>query len=284
MPAVLFAAVFFVLPLIGVVGMSLSDIGPGGGISGFAGLSNYLAVLRGAAGETFRGSLGRTAVYAFLKLLLSVIPALFIAALIDRRPPFAGLCLMACAAPLLIPASVTGLIFRWLYDPNIGPLNAALGALGLPQSRWLYGESSALLCVTVFSAWRNIGLHVLIFTAGLRLIPKPLLEAARLDGCAEGSIFRRIKFPLLKPFLLFAAGIDLIDSLRTFTDTHILTPDGGPLKSTTLMVNAIYELAIRQGRPGHASAAAVILLLIALLLAPAIRLPRRLAEGRGRRL
>jgi len=262
--------------------MSLMDAGLAGRPSGFAGPANYLAVLCGAAGETFRISLCRTAVYALIKLLLSVIPALFIAALIDRRPPFAGLCLTACVSPLLIPASVTGLIFLWLYDPNIGPLNAALGALGLPLSRWLYSESSALLCVTVFSAWRNIGLHVLVFTAGLRLIPKPLIEAARLDGCAESHIFQRVKLPLLKPFLLFAVGIDLIDSLRTFTDTHILTPGGGPSRSTTLAVNAIYELAIRQGRLGYASAAAVILLLIALLLSPAIRLPRHLARGEGR--
>ena len=272
LPALLFAGAFFVLPLTGAVFLSLTDAGFAGRESAFVGLANYASLLAGVSGEAFRLSLLRTALYALLKAALTFIPALFISELIDRQLPFGRLCLTACAAPLLISASVTGLIFLWLYDPNIGPLSALLTALGLPGSRFLYGEGSALLCVILFSVWRSLGLEVLIFTAALKLIPRPFEEAARLDGCTPAALFARIKLPLIKPYIIFALAIDLIDSLRTFTDTHILTPDGGPAGSTTLAANAVYTLAFKEGRFGAASAAALLLLVIALALAALRRL------------
>ena len=267
LPAFLFLAAVFLIPLIRLIGLSFADLGYAGRNLRFAGLSHYRYLLSGETGTVFREALLRTALYAAFRVTADLLIALAAVSLLERIRRGRRLIYHALFLPLLIPAAVSGLIWLMLYDPNIGPLNRLLLFLGLPGSRWLYGENTALLSVLLFSVWRNVGVTVLILTAGLRLVPVSLVEAARLDGCNDRRVFRRIKLPLLKPYLGFAALIDLIEALRTFTDTNVLTPKNGPLGSTMLAVNYIHKLAFNDGNFGRAAACAVILMLLCLALA-----------------
>jgi len=267
LPALLFLAAVFVIPLIQVIGLSFTDPQYAGRGLSFVGAANYRYLFAAGSGTVFWQALLRTAVYAAVRVTADLLLSLAAVSLLDRAFKGRRFHLTAFLAPLLIPAAVTGLIWQMFYDPNIGLFNRILLFLGLPGSRWLYGESTALLSVLLFSIWRNVGVNILILTAGLRLIPASSVEAARLDGCGERALFRHIKLPLLKPYLYFAAVIDLIESLRTFTDTNILTPSSGPLNSTMLAVNYIHKLAFRDGHFGRAAACAVILMMICLGLA-----------------
>ena len=160
----------------------------------------------------------------------------------------------------------SSLIWIWFYDPSVGPFNQILSSLGLPTSRWLFHENTALLSILIFSVWKGLGYNMILFLSGLQNIPDSYLEAARMDGATETEVLFKIKLPLLRPITSFIIMIGVINSFKVFTEINVMTPEGGPLGSTTLIVNYIYDQAFTSGRMGRASAAALLLFVVIFLL------------------
>lgn len=107
---------------------------------------------------------------------------------------------------------------------------------------------------------------MVLFLSGLQNISDSYLEAARLDGANEWKLFWKVKFPLLRPITNFVVIMCIINSFKVFTEINVMTPDGGPLGSTLLIVNYIYEQAFTNGRMGRASAAALLLFVVIFIL------------------
>ena len=157
----------------------------------------------------------------------------------------------------------SSIIFMWLYDPQIGPLNQFLKFLHLPTSSFIYAEDTALVSIVLFAVWRGIGYDIIVFISGLQGINENAIEAAKIDGASELQIFFRIKLPLLRPVLAFVVMMGLIGCFQAFTEVDIMT-DGGPNNSTILMVNYIYKQAFGNSKMGRGAAASMVLFVIIL--------------------
>jgi multiple sugar transport system permease protein len=255
-PMVLTLVCLFVLPVLSVVAMSATNWSMATGVHDLIGLKNYLYVL----GDTrFWKSLSNTVAFSAAKICLDTSLAFLIAVALDRRIPMRKYLRIAYFAPVVVPITASSIIWLWFYDPGIGPLNQVLAALGLPSSQWLYGEKTALLSIILFSVWRGLGYNVILFLAGLQGIPESLIEAAQMDGATSGQILRRVKLPLLAPITTFIVMMGIINCLKVFTEVNVMTPDGGPLGSTLLMVSYIYEQSFTRGKMGRGAAAALVL-------------------------
>jgi len=249
----------FLLPVIIVVVMSLTNWSMTTGTGSYVGLKNFKFVL---ADGRFWKAVGNTVFYTMVKLVLDTGIALSLAILLDRKIKGLKFFRIAHFAPVVVPITASSLIWLWFYDPGIGPFNQILTALGLPAAQWLFSEKTALLSVLLFSVWKGLGYNVILFLAGLQGIPESYLEAARIDGATEGQVLRRIKLPLLAPVSSFVIMIGIINCLKVFTEVDVMTPNHGPLESTLLLVTYIYDQSFVRGRMGRGAAAALVLFAI----------------------
>lgn len=259
LPTLAFLTFIFVIPVIQVIQLSFTNFNMATGEMSFIGWRNFEYLLEN---EKFWMSLLNTCKYAAAKLTLDTALALLIAVMLDSHVPLKRFLRSTYFAPVVVPVVASSLIWIWFYDPSVGPFNQILEWLGLPTSRWLYSEKTALWSILIFSLWKGVGYNMVLFLSGLQNIPDSYLEAARLDGASEWKVFWKVKFPLLRPITSFVLMMGIINSFKVFTEINVMTPDGGPLGSTTLIVNYIYEQAFTNGRMGRASAASLILFLI----------------------
>lgn len=251
----------FVLPVVMVIVMSLTNWSLTTANRGFVGLKNFRFVLQDGR---FWKAFGNTLFYASIKLCTDLVLSLSIATLLDRKIHLRRFFRIAHFAPVVVPITASSLIWLWFYDPGIGPLNQILTGLGLPAMQWLYSEKTALLSVIIFSVWKGLGYNVILFLAGLQSIPEPFLEAARIDGANERQVFFRVKLPLLAPVTSFVVMMGIINCLKVFTEVDVMTPNHGPLESTLLLVTYIYDQSFVRGKMGRGAAAALVLFVVIL--------------------
>jgi len=155
------------------------------------------------------------------------------------------------------------IVWRYLYHPQYGLFNAALGHLGLGPIDWLGDPRWAMPSIILLSIWKNFGYNMLVFLAGLQAIPEELYEAAALDGAGAWHRFRHVTLPMLGPTFVFVGVVTMIASFQIFSEPYVMT-QGGPLKATETLVLFMYEEGFRWWRLGSAAAIAVVLFLLTL--------------------
>ena len=262
-PTVAFLAFTFVIPVVQVIQLSFTNFNMATGEMKQIGLSNYTYLLKN---DRFWLSMWNTCKYSFLKLTLDTALALLIAVMLDQNIPLRSFLRSTYFAPVVVPMVASSLIWIWFYDPAVGPFNQILEMLGFEKLKWLYHEDTSMLSILFFSIWKGVGYNVILFLSGLQNISDSYLEAARLDGASEWQCFWKIKFPLLRPITSFVIMMGIINSFKVFTEINVMTPDGGPLGSTLLIVNYIYEQAFTHARMGRASAASLLLFVVIFVL------------------
>lgn len=260
MPTFVALAVLFVYPVLNVFYLGFTQTNTITGISKFIGLQNYKFLFRN---EIFRQALKNTFVFTLLKIVLEISISLILAVMLDMAIPLRKYLRISYFAPVIVPVVASSIIFMWLYDPQIGPLNQFLKFLHLPTSSFIYAEDTALVSIVLFAVWRGIGYDIIVFISGLQGINENAIEAAKIDGASELQIFFRIKLPLLRPVLAFVVMMGLIGCFQAFTEVDIMT-DGGPNNSTILMVNYIYKQAFGNSKMGRGAAASMVLFVIIL--------------------
>ncbi|MCQ2419784.1 MAG: sugar ABC transporter permease [Clostridia bacterium] len=263
LPTLAFLIFIFIVPVIQVIELSLTDFNMATGDMKFVGFRNYGYLLKN---DRFWLSMWNTCKYSFLKLTMDTALALLIAVMLDRNVPLKRFLRSTYFAPVVVPMVASSLIWIWFYDPSVGPFNQILSFFGLPTLKWLYHEDTAMISVLLFSIWKGVGYNVILFLSGLQNISDSYLEAAHLDGATNWQCFWKIKFPLLRPITSFVIMMGIINSFKVFAEINVMTPDGGPLGSTLLIVNYIYEQAFTNGRMGRASAASLLLFIVIFVL------------------
>jgi multiple sugar transport system permease protein len=252
------------LPALYVLWLSLHQSSFGQAAS-FVGLANYAKVL---GDPYFWRALVNTvivvAIVVHVELLLGLLMALFFAAGI----PFRALMLAIVLAPYAVSEVSAVVMWRYLFEPDVGMMSQLLGAVGLPPIEWSVNPSHGLLMVCLLSIWLHLPFSFIILYAARLSIPGELYEAAAIDGATGWAAFRRVTLPLLMPALLIAALFRYIFAFRLFSEAWLLTK-GGPARSTEVVAIYLYQEAFSFNAFGPAAATAWIMVLVSLLLAGA---------------
>lgn len=257
-PAVCGLAVFQFLPLLSAAVSSVRRFNPfTKRATGWAGIDNFAAVL---SDPSFQSALFVTLVYVILSLLIMLPLSLGLALLLDRRVPGTFLARAAVLGALAASESVSALIWNQMYLPNNGLFSAILNAIGLSGQPFLTSAWQSIPSIIAISAWKDIGLPMLIFLGGLQAIPPHLYEAADIDGASAWPVVRRITLPMLRPSVILAAFMITVGAVRLFTPIYLLT-EGGPNGATTNVAYFAYVQNFHFSSPGHASASVIIMLL-----------------------
>ena len=256
-PALLFAGIFFVLPLVLALYLTFTNF------QAFAphrlvGLRNYQYLL--ARDPFFGQTMRNTAVFAIGSLAIGIPVSLAVAYAISRSRYRA---FWRSIFWLPMATNVVAVAFEWkfLLDGSTGLVNHVLDLAGLPGPGWLSNPKLAMLSVILVFVWMTLGSNMLLLSAGIEGLDESAQEAARIDGANAWQVFTRVALPLLKPTLLFVVTTDLIVCLSSFPLMMVLT-EGGPAQSTTVTALYMYQMAFGNLRLGRASAAAFILFLL----------------------
>lgn len=267
----------------------------------FVGLANYQRLLeetvRVENGTPILGDFGQSFLVTLYYVIGTIPATLFLAFLaanlLHQKIRARGFFRAAFFLPHVTSTVAAGMVFLWIFNPQVGIANWLLGRVGLPAQTWLQdpdpvlkkivtglglgwpggwsealaGPSLALSCVIVFSVWASLGFNTVIMLAGLSAIAPELYEAARLDGAGAWQLMRRITFPLLSPTIFFLLTIALISAFQSFEAVYVLSGGGGfgnsaggPLNTTMTMTLYIFNnFYQRPSAVGYAAAASFIL-------------------------
>ncbi len=272
-PALALIGLFFLFPVAASVLLSLTDfdlyaIGDRSRLR-VVGIANYTALL---ADPLFWAALRNTAYFVFvagpLSIALSLAAALALTATALR---LAGLFRTLFFLPVVTSLVAVAVVWRYVYHPRFGLLNAALAALGVAPRDWLGDPALAMPALIALSAWKNFGFNMVIFMAGLQSIPAQLYEAASIDGAGRWQQFIRVTLPMLGPTFAFVAAMTLIGNFQFFAEPYVMTR-GGPSNRTLSVVLYMYEQGFRWWNLGYAAAVAFVLFGIILAVSVLTRL------------
>jgi len=262
MPQLLITVVFFFVPAGEALYQSLFRQDAFGLTVEFAGLENFRALFHD---PTYLASFRTTALFSAGVTVLGLAIALVLAWFADRVIRAATLVKTLIVWPYAIAPAIAGVLWMFLFNPSLGLLSHWLKALGLDWNYLLNG-TQALALVTFIAAWKQISYNFLFFLAGLQSIPRALLEAAAIDGARSWKRFWTIVFPLLTPTTFFLLVINLVYAFfDTFPIIDAVT-QGGPAKSTEILVYKVYNDGFRGLDIGGSAAQSVILMAVVIVL------------------
>lgn len=223
----------------------------------FIGLRNYVDLWQD---PLFGITLYNTLYLAAIGIPLALFLSLVIAMLLNTKIRFQGVFRTIYFLPSVVPAVAVALLWRWFLNPDFGPINQALEAVGIPGPGWLADPAWSKPALILASLW-GVGGSMVIYLAGLQNVPVELYEAADLDGARRWQRVRYITLPMLSPVILFNLIMGIITSFQAFTSIYIMT-GGGPSNSTMVYALYLYQNAFQFFKMGYASAMAWVLLLI----------------------
>jgi raffinose/stachyose/melibiose transport system permease protein len=264
LPALVFFTAFGIIPLLGVLVLSFTDWNGIGAITP-AGFSNWASVLTDPGlPHTLWVTFLVMALSWLVQTPLSILIGVFTAGHQGYRAVLAVLYFL----PLLLSSAAIAIAYKALLDPNFG-LGAGLG-LPLLSQNWLGKPGLAMGVVIFVVSWQYIPLHSLIYQSGVRQIPVSLYEAARIDGAGRVRQFFHITLPQLKYTIITSSTLMVVGSLTFFDLIFVLTA-GGPSDATRVLALDMYQRGFRGDLMGPASVIAVVLVLVGLALALALR-------------
>jgi len=262
-PALLVLGVFFLLPVLAALLLSLTDYD----LYALADIRNLRFVALGNYWELlqrplFWSALGHTMYFVAVGVPLSLGASLGAAMLLNsplaRCKPFFRTALFA---PVVTTVVATAVIWRYLFNTKYGMANYVLGLVGIHPVDWLGDPHWAMPTIIAFAVWKNFGYNMIIFLAGLQAIPPDLYEAARIDGASPWRQFRHITLPMLKPTMLMVGILTVSGYFQLFAEPYVMT-EGGPLQSTVSVLYLMYDEGFKWWNLGSASAVAFLLFLI----------------------
>jgi multiple sugar transport system permease protein len=259
-PYLLLFFLFLLLPAIFGVFISFTNWDILGSPS-WSGLKNYQTIFKDAL---FIKSISNTFYFMLLTAPPMILVGLGLAVLLNQRLRGTALARTVVFLPYVLTVSVVGVVWSWIYQPNVGLLNFYLQMLGLSSINWLGTTTSAMPALAITTLWWTVNVNMIIYLAGLQDIPAELYEAAELDGAGSAAKFRFVTLPLLLPINAFVIPLTVISAWRVFGQAYVMT-QGGPEASTYVMAQYTYLMAFQNFQMGPASASAVILLLITLV-------------------
>lgn len=258
-PNIALIIAFTYLPLISNVYYSTLDWRLGSSKATFVGISNYAEFLTSSQGlDVWRVTL----VFTVVTVAASMLLGLAMSVVLNRNIPGRGLARTAIFAPYVLSGVGVGLVWNFIFDPNIGVLAHLLRSIGQRSPQWFLDPTLSLVMVIIVYVWKNVGFCAVVYLAGLQSIPQDLLEAASLDGAGPARRFFSITLPLLGPTTFFLTVTTVLNSMQAFDILRTMTPTGN---GTNSMVFEIYLQSFgAYQRAGYAAAISVVLFVVLL--------------------
>lgn len=229
----------------------------------FVGIQNFVKLFHDSG---FIISLKNTLVYAVWTVPLTMVAALLIAVLLNSKIKGIILFRTAFFFPYVASLVAVGAVWNMLFQPEFGPINESLKFIGIQNPpRWCASTDWAMTVIVIVSVWKYMGYYMVVYLAALQGISKDLYEAASIDGATGFNKFRYITIPMLTPTTFFVVIMLTIQCFKVFDLIYVMT-GGGPGRATNVIVNHIYNAAFVDFKFGYASAGAVVLFLIVLVI------------------
>lgn len=260
-PQLIGLLVFMIGPLVFALVLSVSHW-DGFGTRSFAGLANFKKVF---SDPQLLTSARNTLWFTVLQVPGMMLAALAAALMLQRAGRLKSFYRVFYFAPVVTSTVAVAVIWLWLFNPEISPVNNLLRQVGLPAPNWLQDARFVIPAFAIVGIWQGLGYQVVIFMAGLDNIPRTLMEAADIDGASEWQKLRRITLPLLSPTILFLSITSIIGSFQVFDYIYVFMGSAAPAPARTI-VYEIVQIAFNEFDFGVASALATCLFLALLVL------------------
>jgi raffinose/stachyose/melibiose transport system permease protein len=264
-PSLLIVSIFIYYPVVDNIQSSFFSWNSFSPDREFLGFNNYTRIF---SDEVFLISLKNNFIHAGVSLLIQVGGGLVIAAILEdplfrRVAPFLRTMYFL---PVLISITVIGLLFSFIYNPQIGLLNQFLTFLGLEQwtTGWLGNSDTAFYAVIVMGQWIGTGYIVMLYIVAMQKIPGELYESAKIDGANKIQTFFLVTVPQVKEMTFVAVIFTLSQSMLTFADVYVLT-QGGPGNSSQVLSTYLYDKAFVDNEMGYASTIANVIFAISII-------------------
>lgn len=253
MPALALLLLVTAYPVLSVLYLSLRRSMPIFDISTFVGLDNYRFLM---SDDRFWNALRNTAYFTAVSVSLELLLGFGFALLLNRTFRFKGVVTAIVLVPWAIPTVVSARMWEWMYNTDFGILNHLLGM----KINWLGSPLWALNAAVFMDVWKTTPFVIILLLAGLKVIPRELYQAARIDGAGAWPIFRKITLPLLMPVVLVVLIFRTLDAFRVFDAVYVLT-GGGPANTTETLSIYAYKILFQTLQFGYGSTLSAVVFL-----------------------
>jgi sugar ABC superfamily ATP binding cassette transporter, membrane protein len=267
LPAIIYITIFLVVPLVYNIWLSISDANGSNLITGDyhpTGFANYKEML---ASPGFWNGVKLSAIFTIASLALQFLVG-YALALFFRKPfPGNGIIRALLLVAWILPAVVTGTIFRWMFDSDFGVINYFLTSMHLVDKpvMWLTGPTTAMVAVVVANLWVGMPFNMLLILSGLHTIDDGLYEAAEVDGAGPIRTFFSITEPLMRPVVFSLLLLGVINTYKVFDLIYTMTK-GGPVEATTTLPIFTYLQTFKVFDFGNGAAASMLTMVLPLAL------------------
>lgn len=266
-PALIAIGLFFALPTIAALFLSLTDFDIYAVADlrnlRFVGLANYTSLF---ARPLFWQALGTTMWFVVFGVPATVMASLAAALLLDAKTlRWKPLWRIALFAPFVTTLVATAVVWRYLLHTRYGLINYALGRIGIAPVDWLGSPHAAIPAILIFVVWKTFGYNMIIFLTALQTTSADLYEAAKIDGAGWWTQFRHVTLPAIGPTLLLVSILSIAGFFQIFAEPYVMTL-GGPAQSTVTVLYFMFEEGFKWWNLGTASAVAVILFVLILIV------------------
>ena len=261
-PQTLLFLAFFLIPVVIAVALAFMEVRPNS--MSWVGLDNFRRVFND---NLFHRALINTSIFTVVVVIFWLGKAILIAYLLDpMNQTLQTFFKSAFYLPAVTSSIIISLIWLWIFNPTFGLLNAFVGLFGVDPVAWLGNTNTALPALMFMQIVMGGGSSIVLLSAALARIPRDLYEVAIIDGAKRPAIFAKVILPLIRPTLLYLVVTGTINTFQVFEAVYVMT-QGGPQFATTTVVFRIYQEAFQRFNLGVASAQAIVLFLITLVLA-----------------
>jgi len=264
LPGLILYLLFMLLPILDTINISFTDWNGMRPNFEYVGFQNYADVL---THNLFWNAMRNTLFWVVAQLAIIIFPTLVLSLAISRVRWGKTFFRAVFYIPAVISFAVAAIIWRRIYDPMFGPINALLNSVGLEALalNWLGNPATVLPALVVASSWVQYGLYMVLYLAGLQGIDHQLYEAADIDGANQFVKFTRITIPALRNTINVITSLVIINAFRGFSMVWITT-QGGPFYTSDLVATYIYRVAFQHFQTGRGTAAGVLLTLIIIIV------------------
>ncbi|MBH5318869.1 sugar ABC transporter permease [Paenibacillus sp. GSMTC-2017] len=228
----------------------------------FIGFDNFVTAIKD---PYFRDSIINNMYFILFSVFIQVPFIIFFAILIGGVKRFQRFYKTTVFVPSILSTAVIGILWQFIYHPEVGILNRFLGWFGIEPIYWLADTKWALLAILLTNAWQWMGFYIVLVLAAILAIPRELNEAAEIDGANGFQRAIRITVPLIKPIISVIVMLSIAGAMRV-VDIILVMTKGGPVASTEVMASYMVNRAIKYGEYGYGTTLSIIIFVVALLL------------------